>query len=107
QFMVQFPHKEAEINLAKDIILRMTVKEPALSEIHIHDIAETVMQQTSSSTTSDKNAAKINWKVPRGIGIATATFAVVIMLLSYIVQTHKHTTSQRTESTFTTQTNSS
>jgi len=107
QFMVQFPEKEAEISLAKDIILRMAVNEPTLSEIQIQDITERVMQNTNASATSAVNATKINWKVPIRIGVATAALSVVVMLLIHIVQTGKHPTSQPTESTFMTKTNTS
>lgn len=106
QFMVQFPDKEAEINLAKDIILRMTVDEPALSEIQIHDMMEAVMQQTGSSATPLEKAAKANWKVPALIGTVTAFLSVVVMLI-HTGHPGKHTTNQSAESTFTTKTNSS
>lgn len=107
QFMVQFPDREAEINLAKDIILRMTVNEPVLSETEIHDITEMVMQKTSSSASRPKNTARASWKTSAPIGMAALAFTVVIILLIHIMQTGKHTTSQLTESTFTTKTNSS
>src|SRR5690606_22634757 len=107
QFMVQFPDKEAEINLAKDIILRMTVDESVLSETQIHDITERVMQKTRSSAPRPKNAFRAHWKTSARIGMATLAFSVAIILLIHSMQTRKHTTSQLAESTFTTKTNTS
>lgn len=45
RFVVYFPEKEEEINLAIDIILQMTVKEPDLSDGQIDEIKEKVMQK--------------------------------------------------------------
>ncbi|GEM_PF-5210392 len=66
RFMVHFPEKREEINLAIDAILQMVVKEPALSEAQINEIKEQVMQKIAwifREPCAVESAGKYRWNV--------------------------------------------
>ncbi len=99
EFMVRFPDKEAEINLAREMILQMRVEEPDISESQINRITEAVLLQTETSLITPPETSRKRWKVPALVGMTVLAFSIVTALI-YTVQTQSENAHQLTYSPF-------
>lgn len=81
RFMARFPEKEAEITLAREIILQMTVRGPVLSDIQAQEIVDGVMQRTAGYS-SVRGAVIGKWANTRKKVVAVAAGVLMVLAIT-------------------------
>ncbi|WP_262245183.1 FecR family protein [Parapedobacter soli] len=85
QFVIQFPDKEREIDLAREIILRMKVPGPTLSTIQAQELVSTVMEKIGDDSLPARSIYR-RLKAPLYVAVALVFISAVLMGLPNLLR---------------------